>query len=915
MLVDRETEREALEGIIEAALSGLSGALVLYGEAGMGKTALIDYAASSAGQLGALRITGIEPEKEFGYAALHRLLLPHWQHHDRLPPPQRDGLRSAFGMADQSAPDPFLVGLATLTLLADVASPQGLLCIIDDVQWIDAESLQAIAFVGRRLGAEGIALLVGLRTSGDVLPGLTGLPSLEIGGLPPSAATDLLRTVVGDKFDYRVAGQIVTETQGCPLALIELAAELTEEQLIGTSQMAAPIPISRRLEEHFVRQVEALPRDTQVFLLVAAAETTGDAELVQRVAVELGCTPGAEHAAVRSRLLTMQPRIEFRHPLIRSAVYAAADSADRHAVHHALAQAIDREADPNGWARHMTAITTRPNAELAEFLETASRRVRERGGFMAESSLLTQAAEFTRAEDLRSVRFVEAAVAAVNAGAPQRAGLLVAKARSGPIDRRAMAEALRVEGRICMQLAGLKKAAALYFSAAELYLSFDMPHARESMLEALDCYLITSHNTIDTDGAEIAHMALSTARHRSLSPIEDLLLDGTSILLAIGYEESVDLLDKACRLLRNGPVSDNDLTRIYSIGMTVANALFDDLAYIAWIERVESFARRTGALIVLQIALYGRAMHHIREGRLRSAEAAYQETVDIASAMGLLAEDYTPLEVDIAALRGDETLTRSTAQQLLQQGPAYGAAAIEFKAYSALAVLELGLGRYSAALAAAEQVTGREAIGWRNQALPLVVEAGVRSGNRAAAERAFEELTVCAQASGKPWGLGLLARCRALMSEEDGAADDFQKSLGYLEQTLMRTDLMVTHLLFGEWLRRRNRQIEARLHLRKAYEAFAEMGAALFAERARAELLATGERVGQRRADTTSDLTPQELRIAQLASRGATNPEIAGQLFVSSSTVDYHLRKVFRKLDISSRRELERALMAVSKAG
>ena len=908
MLLDRETERQILDGLVDAAKSGLSGALVLYGEAGMGKTALLDYSESAAGQLRSARIVGIEPEQEFGYAALHRLLLPHLQHLDALPRPQRNALSSAFGMADRSPADPFLVGLATLTLLADIASSQGLLCIVDDAQWIDFESLQAIAFVGRRLGAEGMALLLGLRTSTEILPALTGLTSLEVGGLPPTAATDLLKTVIGDRFDHRVANHIVEETNGCPLALIELASELTDEQLIGTDQLSAPIPIARRLEEHFVRQIEALPRDSRTILLVAAAEAAGDTELVRKVAKELGCTEGAEEAVVRSRLLTTQPRTTFRHPLISSAVYAAASPADRWAVHHALTKAIDRDVNPDGWARHMTAITVRPDRELAEFLETTSQRVRDRGGFAAESSLLTQAAEFTEENHLQSARRVSAAVAAVNAGAPQRAERLLAKARSGPIDIQTMAEALRVEGRIRMQLARPKEAAALYVSAAKTYLPLDLHRARESMLEALDCYLITQHNTIDTDGAEIARMALSTANNQALSPIEDLLLDGASVLVAVGYTESVELLHRACRLLRNGPVSDDDLTRTYSIGMNIANALFDDQAYIAWIERVEGFARKTGALLVLQIALFGRTTHHAREGRLRIAEVTFQETVEIAAAIGMPVDSYVAIDVDVAAWRGDEQATRSKAQRLLEDGPAYGAAAIEFKAYYSLAVLELAAGRYPEALAAAEQITSRDAIGWREQALPLVVEAGVRCGNRAAAERAFEDLTVCALSSGTPWALGLLARSRALMADDDRAGFEFEASIGYLEQTLMRIDLMVTHLLYGEWLRRQTRLHEARVHLREAYEAFADMGAERFAERSRAELMATGEKVPRRTEDSMNNLTPQELRIAQMASRGATNPEIAAQLFISSSTVDYHLRKVYRKLDITSRRQLERAL-------
>jgi DNA-binding CsgD family transcriptional regulator len=908
MLLDRLDERAVLEGVIDSARGGISGALVLRGEAGMGKTLLLDHAVSLAHDLRLVRLSGIEAESAFGFAALHRFLLPFLESLKDLPPPQRDALSSAFGQSTQAPADLFLVGLATLTLLADSATPLGLLCVVDDAQWVDQESLQVLAFVGRRLSADGIALIFGIRTSEAVLPLLAGLPVMEIGGLPEGAALELLSHAVPTPLDAHLARRIVTETSGCPMALTELAHELTSTQWAGVSRVPEPIPISRRLEAHFRRQVDTMPPDAQTFVLIAAAETSGDPSLVRTVAARLGCSSDAEAVAVQERLLSTDPRIEFRHPLIRSAVYAGARPEERRMIHAALAASIDRSTDPDRWAGHIVATASGPDEELAAELEEMARRARDRGSYAAEATVLAQAAELTGDRSRRSARLLHASEAALTAGAPHRAKALLAQARPGLTEPLLRAEAQLLAGRIHVPLGRPAAAPALMLEAARQFLPLDTAKARESLLEAFDAFMISQQFTLNTGGAEIAETALATADRTERGQLADLLLDGTSLLLARGYGEAAGVLRVATGIMRDGSVSKEDLIRWSAFGMVITNELWDDRAYDRWVHLVESTAREHGALFALQVALVGLAVHEIRAGQFSAAEAHLAESLEITAAVGGHVEFYRPLNVTLLAWRGDAEGTRSAAQLLIERGSAAGSAPAVSQAYYALAMLELGAGRYEAALSAAQSITAHQGLGWSGRALPLVVEAGVRSSHRAAALGALDQLAERVGASETRWGRGLLARALALVAGDAEAETHFQASISHLGQTLVTTDLARSHLLYGEWLRRQNRRVDARTELRQAYESFASMGASGFAERAHAELMATGERARRRTVETRNDLTAQELQISRLASRGATNPEIAAKLFVSSSTIDYHLKKVFRKLDITSRRQLEQHL-------
>lgn len=874
----------------------------------MGKTLLLDYAAESAGDLSVVRIVGVEAEQSSSFASLHRLLLPYLGKVDRLPVPQRAALECAFGLSAQSPTDVFLVGLAALTLLADAATPQGLLCIIDDAQLMDPESLQAVGFAGRRLGAEGIALVFGFRTPSDGLPALAGLRSLEIAGLPDDAAMELLTRVVPSSLDLHAAHRIVTETGGCPLALTELVGELAISQRTGARELSDPIPVGPRLEAHFRRQAEALSAGAQLFLLVAAVEGSGDITLVRRVATTLGCGADSEGEALYARLLITEPRLEFRHPLIRSAVYGGASPTDRVKVHRVLAGMINRHLQPDRWARHAMAIATGPDEGLARDLEAAALQARDRGGLATEASMMTHAAEFSEDVASRSERLLKAANAAMSAGLNHRAYALLTEARSGLADPLSLAHAQQLDGRLCVPLARLQAAPTLLLDAARQFLPFDRDLARESMLEAFDAFSVSQHLTDEMTGSTLAQAAREMTRTRSEPELADRLLDGTTLLFRAGYPAAVEEFREAARLLRAGPITLEEITRWYRYGIWVADELLDDRTHKAWVDRVEGTAREKGALHALSFALQVGALHKIRAGRFADAEAYFVEAADFASARGFPADIYGFLAIELHAWRGNENETRSAAAALIEFGLAIGMATTVFYAYRALAILHISSGRYAEALEAAEYPTSRKALGWTSRSLHLVVEAGVRSGDRDAAERALAELEVRARASGTHWGLGLLARSQALMADDDAADGLYERAITELEQCLVVTDLAHAHLVYGEWLRRQNRRLDARVQLRKATEMFESMGAQGFSERASLELAATGERARQRTPDNTRELTPQEWQIATLAAQRITNREIAAKLFISSHTVDYHLRKVFRKLNVESRRELRTAL-------
>jgi DNA-binding CsgD family transcriptional regulator len=909
IFVDRVDERKILEDLLESARQGESGALVLYGDAGMGKTALLDLTVSLT-DLSVARISGIEAEQPFGFAALHRLFVPFMHQVEWLPPPQRVALETAFGLQQESPPDRFMVGLAGLSVLAAEAAECGLVCVIDDAQWIDVESLAALAFIGRRIRAEGLVLLFGLRTDLDLPPALAGIPTLEVGALPYEAAIDLLACAAERSMPTRVAQRVISETGGCPLALWELGRDLAETHATDHGPPVERLTLTRRLEDHFFQQVVDLPPDTQLLLLVAAADTSGDRALVWTVARELGAGVDAQFQAERQRLLLPGAAIRFRHPLIRSAVYARADPEQRRAVHQALAEAMGKIAYPDRWARHVALGASGPNEQLAAELEGMSHVAQARGGYWAQATLLVQAANLSESLGTRSLRLLSAATAALNAGEHPYGAELLDQAEAHFSDPAAIAEAHHLRGRLSIGLSQPPKAPALLLAAARSFVPLSMTRAREILLEACEAYVISGRFTSEISPSDIASAAEKTSATAGSLTVQDHLLDGTAAFYGKNRSLAYEHYRKAGDLVRAGEVTDDQIAKWANLGAWVTTEMFDDSTYNLWVARAGSYARRNGALYALLFNLFAQMHADLRAGRLRAAAGRHAEVLDVTAAIGRLpTEYYLTLDAPVRAWAGDEEGTRAATAASIKVNTAVGSDQTVLAAHWALAVLHIGASRYEDALAETDLICAQNVIGFPAETLPLAVEAAVRSGQIEKAQRALVDLESRAVPSGTPWALGLLARSRALLTDSPEAEKYFQEAIGLLQQTSVATDVGHTRLLYGEWLRRERRHIDARTQLRQAHDYFAEIGAMGFAERARVELRATGEHARKRSVETSDDLTPQEAQIARLVGQGASNREISSQLFISPRTVEYHLHKVFRKLGVKSRTQLARSVL------
>ena len=904
-LFDRVDERHALDELLKQIEQGASGSLALYGEAGMGKTFLLEYAASHA-RVPVVHLLGVEAEQSFGFAALHRLLTPFMEHIPLLPSGQQAALGAAFGLTEHLPPDRYMVGLAALGVLALEGAHSGLLCIVDDAQWIDRDSLQALAFVGRRLNAEGVGLLFGTRTRWGLPPDLAGIAGLEIAGLPSDAAADLLYHTAQRPLARGVVERILDETNGCPLALQELGTELAQRSAAQT-EPGATINIGRRVEEHFLRQVSSLPHETQLYLLVAAADSSGLRPIVEAAAALLGCSVNADDAAIRERVLAPEQRIRFRHPLIRSAILSGADPEQLRLVHRTLASVIG-STQPDRWARHVVLGADGPNEQLALQLEATAEMARARGGYSAEMVMLKGAADLSESIDLRSARFLRASKAAVNAGANEQAGELLDNAEANLSDPIAIGEALQLRGQLTVLQYQPAQAPARLLAAARQFRPLSTARCREALLEAFGAYVISQHFTADISASEISQLELEVESELDDNTLESHLLSGTARLLESGPVAAYPYLRDATEILREGDLSGKQISSL-TFGFILANELLDEWTHQVWADRVDRHARETGALPLLLFNLFGQAESHLRLGNLPAAMACYEEALDVASAVGMSPEYYKAMNVTILAWSGDEAGTCAAAESLTNLATAVGVAATVAMVHQALAILNIGYCRYSEALRATDYLCRHNVLGWTTDILPLTVEAALGSGERDKAQALGEELAVRAEAIGSNWAMGLFDRAQALLSETDQAEQYFESSIAHLERTSVRTALAHSQLLYGEWLQRRNRRVEARSQLQRAYDFFASMGAEHFAKRAAIALAATGQHVGERSPRKALELTPKELRVAQLASERFTNAEIAAQLFISSATVDYHLRKVFRKLGIESRRQLRDALV------
>jgi len=905
----REAEHAALGEVVAAIRQGRSGVLVLRGEAGIGKTTLLNDVAAAAQDLQVLRLSGVESESELPFAGLQRLLLPFLSSGDGLPATQREALSVACGLSDGPPADRFLVALATLSLLAEVAADAPLLCLIDDFQWIDQETGNALAFVARRLFAERIGVVFAVRTGGDLA--LDGLPVLDLGGLAARDALDLLQAVVAGPLDARIADHIVAATGGNPLALTDLATELSAAQLAGSALLPEPLPVGSHLESHYLRRVHALPGPTQSWLLLAAAEPAGDIGYVADAATAMGIDADAPGPAEADRLITLQPDVVFRHPLVRSAIYGGATGADRRQAHGALAAATTRRGDLDRRAWHLAAATMGPDEEVAAELERSAERATRRGGYAARVSYLARAAELTPAESARAARTVVAAGAALDAGAPLRALALLDTIAPESLDDLARGQALTIRSTAQVWLGApdaqagvaadcLAAAAAFGDQAPEL--------TRDALGQAFQHVIAAEHLTSSTDAHAVAEAVRAHLRAAGSTAVADLVLAGLAALVLDGYEAAVPQVRQAVRALLDPSTTDAEVLANFLAGVTSCRILLDEASLDAVLGRVDAVARRAGALRLLDVILYCRMLHETELGHLPAADATVMELYQLRSGLGATPDQWEIYRcAELVAWRADDH-AREELGRSLEAADRLAMGAVSSLVRTAMIQLEIGSGNYAAAVPLARQTLATDSLPTHTRLLPELVEAAARSGDRPQAQAALRTLAARATATATHWALGLKARSSALLADPDKAEPIYQEAIEHLETTRAQGDLARAHLLYGEWLRRRKRRREARDQLRPALAIFEEMQARAFAERTRKELAATGEHARARTVDTAIELTPQESTIATLASAGATNPEIAARLFLSANTVDYHLRKVYRKVGITSRRQLQSAL-------
>jgi DNA-binding CsgD family transcriptional regulator len=904
--VERESERSLLEEFVGRLREGLSGSLAILGEAGSGKTSLVGRVRATLTDVRFVTVIGTEAERLLPYAGLQQLLLPFAGDADDLPAPQRDALAVAFGLTAGSAPSRFLIGIAALTLLARAAREQPVLCLIDDAQWLDAESLAAIGFVGRRLEAESLGLLATVRAdAGTGVPdGLDGWATVRLTGLDADQSGRLLAARYGRSISVGIISELSAGTRGNPLALVAVADSLTVSQRLGRSPLPDPLPVGPLLERLFSAQVTALPPKTRALLLLASASGSGDQAVLWRAGAMAGLAMDHLDAAVAAGVATLAGGVGFRHPLVRSAVYAGASAADRRAAHGALAQATDPASDPDRRAWHLAAAALGPDEDVAAELERSSERAAGRGGFMARAALLQRAGDLSVDQRQRIRRHLMAAQSLSLTGSWEAVQELLDQLPQ-QLTGQAAAQRDGLRAALAMGLSRPGAIAGIILQGLRTSTSGSVRVARDALLEAV--HAVTVAGTLGDQGvaAQVGAAALAACRDESepLTGADRLMAAFASRILDRDAVAYYDLLRAAL------PIADEDEGTSESSILTLTwyayGELWDLTGQRKLMSGLERRLRAEGALPSLALILFWLGLIDVKEGRIASADVLYTEAAGILQSLGSPAPEMykTPLyawqgrEQDVRRLAA---LAQQVFAEQLNRGLAVSVA------NHSLLILEVSLGRYAEGLPVAHALFAEDSPVAGSFALPTVVEAAVRAGDQDLAGRALARLAVRAESVANPYVLGLLARSTALVhGEEPGAEEHYATAISRLEASTARPDLAWAHLLYGEWLRRRKRRADARAHLRTAYESFTDIGAPLFAERARAELAATGERVSiVSAAPGANALTPQEARIAGLAADGATNQEIATKLFISASTVEYHLTKIFRKHRLTSRREL-----------
>ena len=903
-LLGREPERRMVEQLLVAAQAGNSRALVVRGDAGIGKTALLEYLrdAAIASRFRVESSTGIDAETQFAFAGLHQFCVPFLDHVDALPEPQQLALGIALGSESGPAPGKFLIGLATLNLLAEVAEHGPLLCLVDDAQWLDQASAEIIAFVARRIGAERLVIAFGVRdVRGDGVSVFSGLPELPLTGLDRMAAQTLLDTAFRAPVDEAVRERIIAEARGNPLALLEMPANLPAARLAGGFELPDHTNVPERIERGYLDRSRDLPETTQLLLLAAAADPTGDPVLLSRAGAELDVAAEASLPAEAAGLIEVDGKVRFRHPLVRSAVYRSADAASRRRVHGALAQATDATLDPDRRAWHSAYAVEGVDEEVAAELERSAGRARSRGGHAAAGAFLRRSTELSPGIADRTRRALDAAYAMHNAGASEAALDLLAIAEGGSPDPLQRARVALVRAQIAFQRTHGVEVHQMLVDAAAALAPFDPALSREIHLHALDTAIVSG----SADALGISRTALAAMPARASRPV-DLLLGGLAKTMVDGYSAGVPAvrlaLDAVCESMRPG--SEQEGARepwLWLAGRAAVGILDDERAHrIA--EWNVSVCRTTGALAGLPSALNLHANILAISGEITRAGELASEAEMITESMG--GAPLRHARAMLSAWTGDRAgLARSNSLTLQTDKSPIGSAQAAFAHYAS-AVLHNGLGEYSTAREAAASTCESAELSLSTLGLPELIEASVRAGDRETALRALERLSGRARVSGTAWALGLEARSRALTISGRAAEESYREAIDHLSASRIAGEAARAHLIYGEWLRRAGRRQEARGELRTAHELLSDMGIEAFAARAARELNATGERARKRTARPTDALTAQELQIARMVATGATSREVGAQLFLSPRTIESHLRNIFRKLGLTSRRQL-----------
>jgi DNA-binding CsgD family transcriptional regulator len=905
MLVGRDAERARIGALLEAARASRSGALVVRGEPGIGKTALLEDAREQATDMQLLTARGVETETNLPFAGLHQLTRSALHLIGRLPPPQADGLRGALGLADTGRADRFLVSVACLTLLSELAEGGPVLCLVDDAQWLDAPSSDALLFVARRLGAEGIAMLFAARETEVVHFEAPGLPAVELGPLDVRSATELVARYASGAIAPSVQDVLVEQSGGNALALLELPASLSTAQLAGEEPLPETLPLTRDVQRLFLERVGRLPEPTQRLLLVIAADGSERLSTILRAAETLGVPEEALAAAELSGVVSVSGgSLEVRHPLVRSAVYQRAPSIERRAVHMALAESLDGELERDQRAWHLAAAAPGPDAQAADELAAAAERASDRSGHAAAATTFERAAQLSVDDASKGLRLVAAATAAWDAGQPNRALGLLREASPVVADPWTRAQLEHVRGVVQFRCGGLLEAFDILVDGSDVAAPLDLRKALEMLFDAA--------NAAATAG-DYERVAESGHRATTLPPTGDEV-DAVLIKLLIGIGslqkgESAGELPLVLDAIACGDEFDEPRWLIWASGG--AQFVGDRALAAEFLRRAISSARTSGKRDRLAAALMSFVLDGLIQGRHSVlGEASEGLTLTREAGFENLSTLFLATHAWFAAVRGQREVCRTYAAEAGERARSSGAGLGAALSNWALSIADLTAGQPAEAAArldalrAAPAGSGHPYIALL--ATPDLVEACVRAGERARAETAIAALEGFAEPDGPGWARALAARCRALLARGEEAEREFEHALGLHMEADRPFDRARTSLLYGEFLRRERRRIDARAQLRAALEVFEQLGAAAWTHRARVELRASGESARTRDPSTIDELTPQELQIARFVAEGLSNKEVAAQLFLSPRTIEYHLRHVFTKLGITSRTQLAR---------